>query len=83
MVAGLAHLRNLQGRYREAESLYLQALPILSVRLEENHQWRRDATNNWRSFLQKAIQEQRTDELSNDLMTQDLLRQLREEKADA
>ena len=37
--------------------------------------------NNWRSFLQKAIQEQRTDELSDDPMTQDLLRQLREGKS--
>ena len=83
VVSNLAQLYDLQGRYHEAESLYLQALPILSAKLKENHEWRQEATKNWRSFLQKVIQEHRTDELSDDRMTQDLLRKLREEKADA
>jgi tetratricopeptide (TPR) repeat protein len=74
----LAHLYDLQGRYREAESLYLQALPILSAKLEENHTHRQEATNNWRSFLQKVIQEQRTDELSDDPMTQAALQELQD-----
>ena len=77
VVSDLAHLYDLQGRYREAESLYLQALPILSAKLEENHIHRQEATNNWRSFLQKVTQEQRTDELSDDPMTQQWIEQLR------
>jgi Flp pilus assembly protein TadD len=83
VVSNLAHLYNSQGRYPEAESLYLQALPILSTRLEENHPWRQDATNNWRSFLQKAIEAQRTNELSDNPMTQDLLRQMQTENNNA
>ncbi|NJN57128.1 MAG: tetratricopeptide repeat protein [Leptolyngbyaceae cyanobacterium SL_5_9] len=80
VVSNLAHLYDLQGRYPEAESLYLQALPILSARLEENHEWRQDATNNWRSFLQKAIEAQRTDELSDNPMTQAELSKIRDEE---
>jgi tetratricopeptide (TPR) repeat protein len=79
VMSNLAHLYDLQERYREAEALYLQALPILSAKLEESHEWRQEATQRFRSFLQKVIQEQHTDELSDDPMTQEMLRQMREE----
>ena len=76
--SNLAYLYDLQGHYREAESLYLQSLPILSAKLEENHSWRQEASKNFRSLLQKAIQEQRTDELSDDPMTLSVLEDLQE-----
>jgi len=77
IVSNLAYLYDLQGRYREAEALYLQALPILSAKLEESHQWRQEASQRFRSLLQKAIQEHRTDELLDDPMTRSLLQELR------
>ncbi len=78
VLSHLAHLYDLQGRYREAESLYLQSLSILSARLEEAHFWRQEASKNFRALLQKSIQEQRSDELSDDPMTQGVLRELEE-----
>ena len=78
VVSGLAHLYESQGRFRESESLYLQSLPILSAKFAENHQWRQEASQNFCALLQKAIQEQRTDELSDDPMTQAVLRELEE-----
>ncbi|UBF29073.1 hypothetical protein K9N68_15280 [Kovacikia minuta CCNUW1] len=63
-------------------SFYLQALSILSAKLEETHEWRQEASNNWRSFLQKAIQADRTDELSDDPLTQEMLQQIREENGE-
>jgi tetratricopeptide (TPR) repeat protein len=78
VVSHLAHLYDLQGRYSEAESLYLQALPILLAKLGENHEWTQKAAKNWRSFLQNVIQDQRTDELSDDPMTQTMLQELRD-----
>jgi tetratricopeptide (TPR) repeat protein len=72
----LASLYGSQGRYREAESLYLQALPIFSAKLEESHPWRQHGSKDFRSLLQKAIQENRTDELSDDPMTRSLLQEL-------
>jgi len=50
----------------------------LSAKLEENHSWRQEASKNFRSLLQKAIQEQRTDELSDDPMTLSVLEDLQE-----
>ena len=76
ILSNLALLYNLQGRYGEAESLYLQALPILSAKLEESHTWRQEAADQFRSLLQKAIQEHRTDELSDNPMTRSLLQEL-------
>jgi tetratricopeptide (TPR) repeat protein len=78
VVSNLAHLYDLQRRYPEAESLYLHALPILSTKLTENHSWRQDVANNWRSFLQKATQAQRTDELSNAPVTRSLPQELQD-----
>jgi tetratricopeptide (TPR) repeat protein len=70
IVSNLAYLYALQGRYREAECFYLQALSIFSTKLRGNHPWMQEGSQNFRALLQKAIQEQRTDELSNDPMTQ-------------
>jgi len=74
----LAGIYNQQGRYREAEALYLQALPIFATKLGDNHPWMKEGAQNFRALLQKAIQEQRTDELSDDSMTQGVLRELEE-----
>ncbi len=74
----LAGIYNQQGRYREAEALYLQALPIFATKLGDNHPWMKEGAQNFRALLQKAIQEQRTDELSDDPMTQGVLRELEE-----
>ncbi|BAS56476.1 kinesin light chain [Leptolyngbya boryana NIES-2135] len=76
-LSNLAYLYDLQGRSGEAEALYLQAIPILSAKLEESHQWRQEASQRFRSLLQKALQENRTDELSDDPMTQSILQELR------
>ncbi|MGV0023929.1 tetratricopeptide repeat protein [Phormidesmis priestleyi] len=78
VMSNLAYLYDLQGRYSEAESLYLQSLPILSANLEESHRWKREASKNFRSFLQKALQENRSQELSDDPMTRSLLQQLQD-----
>ncbi|MBN8563651.1 MAG: tetratricopeptide repeat protein [Leptolyngbya sp. UWPOB_LEPTO1] len=76
IASNLALLYDLQGRCSEAESLYLQSLPILSTNLEESHYWRQEATKNFRSLLQKAIESDRIDELSDDPMTQSILQEL-------
>ena len=76
VLGNLAFLYDLQERYSEAELFYLQALSIFSAKLEENHEWRQEVSNKFRSLLQKAIQENRTNELSNDPMTRSLLQQL-------
>jgi tetratricopeptide (TPR) repeat protein len=78
--SNLAYLYALQGRFHEAESLYLQSLPILSANLEESHLWRQEATKNFRSLLQKALQDHRTDELSDDPMTRSILQDLQAER---
>ncbi|MBW4581677.1 MAG: tetratricopeptide repeat protein [Tildeniella nuda ZEHNDER 1965/U140] len=74
----LAGVYDQQRRYREAERLYLQALPIFLTKLEANHPWVQEGTQNFRALLQKAIQEQRSDELSDDVMTRGVLRVLEE-----
>ena len=79
VMSNLARLYDLQGRYREAEALYLQALPIFSTKLEANHSWMQEGTQNFRALLQKAIQEQRTDALSDDPMTRSSLQELQAE----
>ena len=75
----LAGVYDKQGRYREAEALYLQALPILSTKLGDNHPWMQESLRNFRSLLQKALQEQHTDELSDDPMTRSVLQALQAE----
>jgi tetratricopeptide (TPR) repeat protein len=82
VLSNLALLHDLQRRYGEAESLYLRSLPILSTKLEESHPWRQEVSERFRSLLQKAIQEQRTDELSDDPTTRSLLRELEERRGE-
>jgi tetratricopeptide (TPR) repeat protein len=72
----LAMLYTRQGRYREAELRFLRALQIFSVKLGEEHPSTQEGSENFRSLLQKAIQEHRTDELSDDPMTQSILQEL-------
>ncbi|MBD2462162.1 tetratricopeptide repeat protein [Oscillatoria sp. FACHB-1407] len=72
----LARIYDLQGRYSEAESLYLQALPIFSMKLGHNHPSTQSGSQIFRLFLQKVIQDRRTHELSDDPMTQEMLKQL-------
>ena len=67
-----------QARYREAESFYLQAFSIFATDLGEHHPWTQETSESYRSLLQKALQDYRTDELSDDPMTQEMLRQIRE-----
>jgi tetratricopeptide (TPR) repeat protein len=78
-MGNLAYLYDLQGRQSEAESLYLQALLIFSTKLGESHPMMQKDAQRFRSLLQKAIQENRTDELSDDPMTRSLLQELQAE----
>ncbi|MBW4472627.1 MAG: tetratricopeptide repeat protein [Stenomitos rutilans HA7619-LM2] len=82
IVSNLANLYTLQGRYREAETLYLQALLIFATKLGDNHPWMQEGATSFRALLQKAIQEQRTDKLSDDPMTRLVLQELREESGE-
>jgi len=75
-LSDLAYVYDLQGRYSEAEFFYLQSLPIFFAKVAKSHYQRQEASNNFRSLLQKALQENRTDELSDDPMTRSLLQEL-------
>jgi tetratricopeptide (TPR) repeat protein len=75
----LASLYYRQERYSKAEPLYLQALSISAEELGEKHPWTQKFHENFRSLLQKAIQENCTHELSNDPMTRSLLQELQTE----
>jgi hypothetical protein len=76
----LAELYRFQGRYGETEPLYGRSIAILLEKLGENHPSTQTVQNNFLIFLQQVIQEQRTDELSDDPMTQAELRKLRKEE---
>jgi hypothetical protein len=52
----------------------------LADQLEKSPIWRQEAATNWRSFLQNVMQAQRTDELSDDPLTQAELRKIRDEE---
>jgi len=68
-----------QERYSKAESYYLKALQILFNKLGENHSYTQKVRQSFRSLLQKAVQENRTAELSDDPMTRSFLEQIRSE----
>ena len=72
----LALLYDLQGYYRQSESFYLKAIPILNTKLEEGHLWRQDGSRSFISLLQKTLQENRTNELSDAPLTQSILQEL-------
>jgi hypothetical protein len=73
----LAGLYEDQGRYAEAEPLYLRALVILLAKLGADHPNTQTVQQNFRLFLQAVVQAQRLDELSDDPMTQGVVQQLR------
>ena len=62
----LAELYYSQGRYSEAEPLYIQALRIVMQKLGENHPNTQKVSENYRTFLSKVLEEQRTEELSEE-----------------
>jgi tetratricopeptide (TPR) repeat protein len=82
ILSNLAYLYALQGRYCEAEAFYRQAIPIRSAQLEASHPWRQEAAQRFRALLQNALQAQRTAELSDDPLTQAMLRELWEGEGD-
>lgn len=62
----LAQLYESQGRYSEAEPLYIKALKILMQKLGENHPNTQSVWENYRTFLSQVLEEQRTEELSEE-----------------
>ena len=62
----LAELYHSQGRYSEAEPLYIKGLRILRQKLGENHPNTQKVSEYYRTFLSKVLQEQRTEELSEE-----------------
>jgi tetratricopeptide (TPR) repeat protein len=66
-LSNLAGLYYSQGRYSEAEPLYIQALRILMQKLGENHPNTQRGWKNYLTFLSKVLEEQRTEELSEEL----------------
>jgi hypothetical protein len=74
----LAGLYDSQGRYSEAEPLYLQTLEIWMHTLGENHPNTQTGQGNFWSFLQQVIEAGRTAELSDHPVTQAMLTQLQE-----
>jgi tetratricopeptide (TPR) repeat protein len=74
-----ANLYQLQEHYKEAEPLYLQALLIAIAELGKEHPKTVQIKEHFRSLLQKVLQENRTDELSDDPMTRSLLQEIQNE----
>jgi hypothetical protein len=72
----LAGLYQSQGRYAEAEPLYLQTLAILMEKLGADHPNTQTGWQNFVYLLQQAVQAGRTAELSAHRTTQGLLQQL-------
>ncbi|ERT07255.1 tetratricopeptide repeat family protein [Lyngbya aestuarii BL J] len=75
----LAYLYKSQGRNSEAEPLYQQALLMLVKTVGENHSNTQTVWENLIGFLIKVIQENKTDELSDDEFIQSLVSQLEQE----
>jgi tetratricopeptide (TPR) repeat protein len=75
----LALLYQSQGRYGEAEPFYLRALAILFNSLGADHPNTQIVWQNFCLFLQQVIEAGQTAQLSDHPVTQDLLRQMREE----
>ncbi len=75
-------LNNLAGLYMtmqrniEAEALYAQALEIFLTKLGQDHPNTQTVSNNFISLLQKVIEANQTEQLSDHPLTQHLLRQL-------
>ena len=67
LLNNLAGLYESQGRYSEAEPLYIKGLRILRQKLGENHPNTQKVSEYYRTFLSKVLQEQRTEELSEEV----------------
>ena len=74
----LAALYHSQGRYAEVELLFRQALAISLQTLGETHPNTKRCWRNFLLFLQQVIQENRSDELSDNPRTRSLLQQLQD-----
>jgi tetratricopeptide (TPR) repeat protein len=72
----LASLYYSQGRYSEAEQLYVRALDILFNGLGKTHSTTQTVYQNFQQFLEQVLRERRTRELSNHQLTQHLLEEL-------
>jgi hypothetical protein len=68
-------LYEFQGRYAEAEPLYLKALAIWMPVLGETHPHTQTAQGNFCYLVQQAIAPGRAGELSNHPLTQAVLRE--------
>ncbi|OLP15660.1 hypothetical protein BST81_25240 [Leptolyngbya sp. 'hensonii'] len=73
----LAGLYRSQGRYAEAESLYLQAIMVFHQRLGADHPYTKGTFNRFVNLLQQVLEHGQADRLSGHPYTQDLLRQIR------
>lgn len=74
----LAGLYRSQGRYSEAEPLYVQALSILLAALGQEHPKTQGVLNNFAGFLRQVITAGRRADLSDHPRTQTLLQQLQQ-----
>ncbi|MEL6496147.1 MAG: tetratricopeptide repeat protein [Cyanobacteria bacterium J06623_7] len=72
----LAALYKSQGRYDQAEPLYLQALELFINRLGAEHPRTDTVFENFTYFLRQVISQNRTGELSQNSTTRSLLKQL-------
>jgi hypothetical protein len=77
----LAALYKGQERFAEAEPLYLEAIRIFYQRLGEQHAHTQSVGQSFVSCLQKAIESDRTSELSDHPMTRSLLQALQSPSA--
>jgi tetratricopeptide (TPR) repeat protein len=75
----LARLYESQGRYSEAEPLLVRSWIILYFVFGKDHPNTQKVMSNLCDFLQKMMSENRTAELSNHLLTQNLLAYLRQQ----
>lgn len=76
----LAELYKSQERYSEAEPLYLRAINSLLKSLGTDHSTTQTVQQNFCDFIAKVVQAGQTAQLSDDPVTQGLLRQMREGK---
>ncbi len=69
----LASFYRSQGRYGEAELLFIQAIPILSNTLKDNHSTTEIVWQNFTFLLLQVVQENRIAELSHHPITRGVL----------
>jgi tetratricopeptide (TPR) repeat protein len=75
----LAGLYQAQGRYGEAEPLFLRAIEIWVKTLPADHPKIADRLNNFAGMIRAALAAGQADQLSDHPTTQAILQQLREE----